>query len=103
MFTTSMLLLALLTGVDDAGPLPAEPTASFECRTRLQPRARRCAKACTERHPDREPRWDCVAACTAHALDAMADCRRASTSGAASAASVDATPDRGQADALARR
>jgi len=99
MFTTAMLLLALLTGVEDPRPLPAEAALNFTCRTRLQPQARRCVQACADLHADAAPRWDCVAGCTTRALDDLAECRRAPA--ATSAATAGVAP--ASASSLARR
>jgi hypothetical protein len=98
MFTTAMLLLALLAGGDELRPLPAEADATYRCRARLQPEARRCTRACTDRHAAPGPRWDCVSGCTWHALDALAECRRAP---AAASGGVPASP--APVTSLARR
>ncbi len=89
MLAAVQLLLALLTGAEDLAPQPAEAAVSYQCRAQIQPRARRCAQACAALHADAEARWGCVSNCTTHALDALAECRKApaATAGASAEAS----------------
>jgi hypothetical protein len=100
MLAAVQLLLALLTGAEDLGPQPAEAAVSYQCRTEIQPKARRCAQACEALHVDAEARWGCVSDCTTHALDALAECRKAP---AAIATTEVAAPVSTSSSTLARR
>jgi hypothetical protein len=79
MLVAATLLLALLAGpgADADRPQPAEPAATFQCRARLQPGARRCAQACRTTLEREDEVFDCVAGCTARALEELAACRNA--------------------------
>jgi hypothetical protein len=79
MLATATLLLALLTGTgaDVDRPQPAEPAGAWQCRARLQPRARRCAETCRTTLDREDAVFECVAGCTARALEDLAACRSA--------------------------
>jgi hypothetical protein len=80
------LLIALLTGEAAVVPQPAEPPITFQCRARLQPKARRCAQLCRATLADENAAFECVTGCTTRTLDALAVCRRAPDAPAAALA-----------------
>jgi len=77
MLAAATLLLALLAGAGADRPLPAESPSGYQCRLRLQPKARHCAQACRASLDREDAVFECVAGCTTRTLDALAACRSA--------------------------